>query len=116
MAIAEDTQGPLHQFVYTWTSDSSGDATETTTSTYSGEILSLVTIPDGTAAPTDNYDVVVTDSNGVDILYGGGADRDTLNTEYVQGTSLGVIATSALTFTIADAGDTKEGTVIVTLR
>ena len=116
MALTEDTEGPLHQFVYTWTSDGSGDATETTRIAYSGEVLTLVTIPDGSAAPTDNSGVTVTDDNGVDVLHAAGLLRDTANTEYVQQSALGVVATSTLTFVIADAGDSKEGTVIVTLR
>lgn len=45
-----------------------------------GRIELVVTDP-GTTAPTDNYDIQLLDSTGVDIMGGGLADRDTANTE-----------------------------------
>lgn len=45
-----------------------------------GRIQKLVTNP-GTPAPTDNYTVTLVDQNGLDVLYGVGANRDTANTE-----------------------------------
>ncbi|KKK54249.1 hypothetical protein LCGC14_3086620, partial [marine sediment metagenome] len=64
----------------------------------------------------DNYDLVVTDAAGVDILAAAGANRDTANTEYVASASLGAVASSLLTFTISNAGDTKEGVVYLYIR
>lgn len=48
-----------------------------------GYIAKVVTDPGGTA-PTDDYDITLTDdTTGADLLGGEGADRDTANTEEV---------------------------------
>ena len=44
-----------------------------------GRLLQMITNP-GTTAPQDNYDITLT-SEGADMLLGGGANRDTANTE-----------------------------------
>lgn len=112
----EVTLGSVKKVTFAWTSDGSGDATETTSVAYDGKVLGLATIPSGAAAPTDNYDVEVRDADGHDVLLGAGADRDTANTEYVAGSSLAGVAASPLTLVVANAGDTKQGTVILWIR
>jgi hypothetical protein len=116
MAFTSETSGPLQQFVWTWTSSAGGAATYTPETKFSGSVVNLVTIPDGVSVPTTNYDVTVIDDNGVDVLNGAGIDRDSTLTQYAQEAALGVVANSQLDFTIANAGDTKKGTVVVTLR
>tara|TARA_R100001086_G_scaffold124417_1_gene64203 strand:+ start:56 stop:418 length:363 start_codon:yes stop_codon:yes gene_type:complete len=109
--------GSIKKVTATWTSDGSGAATGTTTAVLDGNLIGLTTIPaGGEDAPTDNYDVTVTDSDGHDVLLGAGADRDTANTEHVTEGSLAAVSHSPLTFTIANAGDTKQGTVILYIR
>lgn len=94
-----------------WESDSAGSASGTTVESYTGLIYRFVTVPSSTSAPDDNYDVVVTDKNGVDVLMGAGANRDTANTEFVTQYDLGAVVDSQLTFTISNAGDTNAGTI-----
>lgn len=113
--MTEETFGSIKKIKYEWTSAADGTASATTTNIYNGQILRLVTIPDGTAAPTDNYDVVINDADGVDALNAKGADRDTADTEQVVA-DLGCVANDKLTFSISNAGDTKKGTVILYLR
>ena len=115
MALTENVQGPIQQIVWAWTTDASGDVTATTGGTYSGKLLTVVTVPSATAAPTADYDLTVTDANSVDVLHGGGIDRATATTEYIQEASLGVVANSTLTFTVANGGNAKKGTVIVNI-
>lgn len=116
MALTEQNHRSVRKLVYAWTSDGSGDATATSTEAYSGKIIGFATVPDGVAAPTDNYDVTVTDPDSFDVLAGAGADRDTANTEsQFDPTALGV-ADGVLVFTIANAGDTKEGVVHLWVR
>lgn len=93
-----------------WTSDASGDASQTIT--IDGAIVRVVTNPDGTAAPTDNYDVTLIDPDGVDLLAGEGADRDTANSEQIFPSNT-PFHNGDVTVTIANAGDTKEGTVVL---
>lgn len=108
--------GSIKKVTAAWTSNGSGAATGATTTVLDGKLIGLTTIPSGAAAPTDNYDVTVTDSDGHDVLLGAGANRDTANTEHVTEGSLAAVSHSPLTFTIANAGDTKQGTVILYIR
>jgi len=87
-----------------------------------------VTIPGaGDDAPTANYDIVVTDSDSVNVL--GNTDDDLLNrhtsnTEEVyfrvknvlatpEGISMSPVVCSKLTVTVAAAGDTNSGTLVL---
>jgi len=101
---------------FTWTSAADGTATGSTTEKISGKILRLVTNP-GAAAPTDNYDITVTDDNALDVLQGLGANRHTTSTQEANiiyaATSLNPVVDSALTLNISNAGDSKNGVVIV---
>lgn len=105
----------VRKIVWTWTSGSGDDAGEASASNLTeldGEILGLETNP-GSTAPTDNYDITITDSDGHDVLIGAGANRDTANTEYVDRASLAGVAGSKLTLNVTNAGDQKEGVVVL---
>lgn len=116
VVITEETISTVKKVKFAWTSDASGNATATTANAYSGAIERLVTVPDGTTAPTDNYDVAVNDEDGTDVLMGAGADRDTTNTEQVLASSLGIVANDKLALSVSNAGDSKSGTVILYIR
>jgi hypothetical protein len=89
-SLSKNRADTVAVLTFTWTADV-GDASvpSTTTSTAITAALQhyflymMETDPGGTA-PTDNYDIVVNDANGNDILGGLGADRDTANTETVM--------------------------------
>ncbi len=101
---------------FDWVSETQS-ATGTTEFAYSGKVLELVTDP-GSAAPSDNYDVDIVDSDGVDVLAGQGQNRHTTTTQYVvdsDSTPLGVVCDSILTLNIGTAGDAKTGTVYLYL-
>lgn len=117
VAAAERIHGNVKEIVFTWTSASDGTASGTTVNAYDGKVELLTTDPAAAgAAPTDNYDVTLTDANGVDVLGGAGVDRDTANTEQRVASLLGVVASSKLTLNIANAGDTKQGVTVVHIR
>ena len=115
VVTTEQTHRSLKRVKFAWTSSAGGAADATTSATYSGEVLTLVTDP-GATAPTDNYDVVVNDADSIDVLAGAGANRDTANTEYVLAASLGGCVDSKLTLAITNAGNAKDGTVYVYIR
>lgn len=115
VSIEESIHGDVKKIVFTWTSASDGTATGTTTNAYDGKVELLTTDPSATA-PTDNYDVALLDDDGVDVLGGGGIDRDTANTEQKVAANLGVVASSKLTLSISNAGDTKQGVTYVYIR
>lgn len=120
--------GPIKRVIADWVSDAS-DGTVTATATACkivGRLIKAITDP-GSVAPTDNYDITMTDDEGVNVLsacQGTLADRDTANTEEqyflvkdLAGTplaqSIHPVVCSALTFAIANAGNSKTGQVIL---
>lgn len=116
----------------TWQSDGDGDAVQAIGGLdYSWlhelrgmYLVKMVTDPDGTAAPTDDYDITLVDDDGLDVLGGAGANRDTANTEVAHPTPDGSNINldiagpidGDLDLTIANAGDTKAGTVKLIFR
>lgn len=106
------------KITYDWLSDDAdGTATGATATAIDGVLIGLTTVPDGGgAAPTDNYDVTVTDADGHDVLLGAGGDRDTANTEHVTGASLAASAASVLTVNVSNAGNANAGLVILYIR
>jgi len=108
-----------------WTSDAAG-AASVVTPVLQGTIRRVVTDPAAAPnAPTDNYDATLLDEFGADLFAGQGADRDTANTEqFCPGISLKDGVTTSVvpiavagtaTLTITNAGNTKQGTVILYL-
>ena len=116
VATTEKTHTIVKKITFAWTSDSvTGTATGTTTNSYDGKLITLVTDP-GATAPTTLYDVTVTDADGHDVLVGAGADRSATVTELVGETSLGAVAGSLLTVNVSNAGNSKVGEVILYIR
>lgn len=113
-------------YQWDWISHTDGTVSGLAASaTITGTIVGVLTNP-GSTAPTDNYDITLTDSNGFDVLAGQGADRDTANTEmfcpgipFKDGvtTSIApVVVNSPLTLGVTNAGSGKVGTLILFVR
>jgi hypothetical protein len=121
VTLIEETLGVIKKITWEWTAHTDGKvatttAGATTSKAYNGEIIRLVTVPDGTTAPTDDYDIYVYDGDSVDALMAGGLNRDTANTEQVAASSLGVVANDKLTLYIEGAGSGGKGTVHLYIR
>ena len=120
VTITEEKYGnalqPVNKIKFEWTTAADGTATGQTSESYTGEIIRLVTVPSGAAAPTNLYDVAVNDEDTTDVLMSGGANRSDANTEQVLASSLGCVANDKLTLEITNAGDTKSGTVYLYIR
>lgn len=94
----------------TWTAHTDGSVTDyETSSTIAGEILSVVTDPDTSAAgltPSDNYDITLVDEYGIDVMGGALANRDSTTSEYalpLNGSNLyEPIVDGTLTLTVAN--------------
>jgi len=112
-------QSSIKKIKAAWTSDSSGGtASGTTTGSYAGRFIGLITVP-GTAGyqPSDNYTVTIVDSDSVDLLLGAAsANRDQTNTEYIAEASMSGVAESTLTFAVSGAGNSKKGTIYLLIR
>lgn len=119
MALTEITHGTIKKIKAEWVSGTAaeeGTAVGTTTNAYSGRIIGACTVPDAVEAPTDDYDITVADSDGVDIALGALLNRDTADTEYVTEANMAGVAHSKLTISIDAAGASKEGTLYLYIR
>lgn len=111
--------------IWAWTSDASGDVSGTDTKPISGEILRVVTNPSATA-PSDNYDVVINDADGVDVAGGVLANRDTSNSEQIVPVIETVVGSNTyasrvfvdgpLSLVVSNAGNAKQGVVTLYYR
>lgn len=71
----------VEKWTLSWTAHTDGSFTSTaSTWNVDGYILLVVTDP-GSPAPTDNYGITLTDSDGIDVMGGALANRDTSTTE-----------------------------------
>lgn len=124
--------GVIQKLICSWTSDASTqDASATTPFNVNGEIVKIVTDP-GSPAPAANWDVVITDDNGLNPLAGIQnvatlLTRHTTNTEqtYCQllnadTTPIGIAAfpvvSGLLTVAVANAGTSKQGVIYIYVR
>lgn len=115
--------------VVTWTSATGGTVTAAIASVYSAALTSgkyypaptkikgfvarVVTNP-GATTPSSNYDITLTDVDGVDIMNGTLLDRSATLSEEVK-VSPSPYLNSETTLTITNAGDAKNGTITIYL-
>jgi len=111
-------QGDITKSVLvSWTSDASGDA-NSVISPFVGEML-RVSFDPGTASPTASYDIVLNDSDSVDVLGGAGANLSATVTSSQAVTidgpgtddHLPCAVTGKLTLVVSNAGNAKTGTM-----
>lgn len=122
--ITEERYSTIKKITFDWLSDDAAGTfvatptVGTTTYAYTGEIIRVVTNPDGGATqPSDNYTVTVLDADGNDVLMGAcTGNRDTANTEQVLASSLGCVANDKLALGISGAGNAKGGVVYLYIR
>lgn len=119
VTVTEESDGKgIARVEFAWTSHTDGVVTGVATDKqYTGKVIALITDPAAAgAAPTDDYDITVTDADGYDVLAGAGANRDTANTETVLSASLGVVFRSTLTFAASGAGSSKQGVAVLFIQ
>lgn len=125
-------RGSIRRVLIDFTTDDSTGSVTCTTQKISGELIKIVTDP-GSAAPTDNWDVVLTDDEGVDlsvhmddVAIAALIARDTANSEETYlpledtaGTGrVGAwpVVCSPITVTVNNAGNSKTGQIILYYR
>lgn len=119
----------IQRVTVNWTSDdTTADATGTTDE-LNGYIVRIVTDP-GTPAPDDDYDIVLTDPEGMNLLAKAGddlADRDTSTSEQIWpimenydstaiGVGLWVPVGDAITISVDNAGTSTQGQLILYIQ
>lgn len=109
------------KYAIDWLSDASGDVSGNTFDLPTGELVEVAYTPDGGAtAPTDAYDVTMTDPNGADTLAGTGANLSgTVATVVVPVISTyfrRFVYAGTYTPVVANAGNAKGGLIILLIR
>lgn len=118
----------IRKLVCDFVTDDSTGAASGTTRKISGRLIKIQTDP-GSAAPSANWDVVVTDEEGIDVMgkcqnAAALVARHTTNSEetylYIlngDGTPIGIAAfpvvSNALTVAVANGGNSKTGQIIL---
>ena len=113
--------GSLGKYSMDWLSDASGDVDVDAIAMVQGELQSVHYFPDaGGTQPSDNYDLTMADSYGVDILTGTGSNlSQTTDTYAVPALSTYfkvVIEAGSYDLVIANAGNAIGGIVEVLVR
>lgn len=120
----------IRKVIATWTSDDTTGAVSGSPIKLVGTLVKAVTNP-GSAAPTDNYDITLTDEDGVDVLAACQvtlANRDTTSSEQAYFLVLDAAAGTALaqsvhpvvcgeiTIAVTNAGNSKNGVIALYLK
>jgi len=117
VTVSEETFGSVKKIQWDWLSDASGDANKATTNPYEGEILFAVFEPDsGGTQPTDQYDVVINDPDGYDVLVGVGADLSNAANVYKLKAAMGAVKADVLNLVVSNGGNAKGGLVTLFIR
>jgi hypothetical protein len=118
--------GRIRKITASWTSDDATGAVNGTTEKLVGRIIKAINAPGAAGVqPTDNYDIALTDSDGVDLLAGSlptlGNISNASKTEryfFVKNTDAAPLSTSQsplvcdkVTIAVTNAGNAKQGAI-----
>lgn len=116
VTTTEVTYTSPKKITFDWLSDGAGAADATTTAKLDGVLLLVAFVPDGGAtAPDDNYDVVLNNADGIDMLAGQGANRSQNLTQFIS-SGMGAFAGESITLGVTNSGAANGGKVYVFLR
>lgn len=122
--FAHDSTGTFARCVVHWESDGEGKAVLHLDGRQAPRLigcpLRLVTVPGNSAAPSDNYDVMLEDAHGNDVLQGAGANRDATQAEqaWISETASSTVPVQPLTlgdltFKVTGAGPGRAGVAVI---
>lgn len=100
----------LKKIGFAFTSATTGAADATTTQRYTGHIVVVQIVP-GATTPSDQFDVTLVNGDGVDVLYGDGADCGNAATTVIMPNA--PLVADTLTLGVTNAGNAKNGAVFV---
>lgn len=107
-----DLGGGISKYSVAWVSSAGGVVSANTLDMKRGYLVQAKFVPDsGGTQPTDQYDVTLTDTSGVDIFGGAGANLSNAAASIAELSLL--LEADAYTPTIANAGNVKGGTIIL---
>lgn len=125
--VSQVNQTVVRQYTTTWTSNSSGAATETVDLQQAGELVEVEFAPgSGGDQPTNAYDVTAVDAYSFDVLMGQGANLSNSAASKVtptipakDGTTTSTamqVVSGTITVSVSNAGNTKSGTIVWSVR
>lgn len=103
----------IHEFVMTADASDGSLASKASDKSIHGYITKVVTDP-GSPAPTDDYDLTISDADGVDVMGGTLGNRDTANSEQALpliGAGYGTVRVDSV-LTLAGSGNSVNSAVI----
>jgi hypothetical protein len=104
-------------YTVTLTSGSAGETISgASAAAIHGWLVRVVTDPDDTLFPTDNWDLTIGDGNVSDILHGGGANRDTTAVTAEDAIIFGADASTIMGMVRVDSALTVGGTTMGTSK
>ncbi len=109
----------IKRIKFAWTSDTSGNCVDTTTYIYTGRIIGFASLPSlsGDTQPSNEFDVTLVDYDNVDVLAKLGADLSNAAATYkAEKDGLLCVVESALTLSVANAGASKCGAIVVFIQ
>jgi hypothetical protein len=117
---ASASPNPVQRMELAWTSDASGDVDQKTP-TINGTILSWEFQPgSGGSQPSDLYDLTISDTVGIDLLVGLGADLSHTTANRIipidSSSGLPFVVAEPLRVQISNAGDVKSGLIVLYWR
>lgn len=84
--VIQQGQKTIVTITVAWTAHTDGSFTSVDISSYMGEVYGMflfaIETNPGATAPQDNYDITLTDADGVDILMSAGTNRHTTTSQY----------------------------------
>ena len=111
-------QTNIHKIVLTCTADASDASFPDTALShkFSGRLIAIETNP-GATAPTANYDIVLNDAEGLDVLQGVGANRAAATTEMAaivfSTTSVHPVVHESDTLTLSISNNAVNSAIVV---
>lgn len=104
----------INRYALAWTSNASGAVSANPADVVTGQIIAVKFLPSlaGTQ-PSDQYDVTLLDTDGIDLLGGAGANRSNAAGQLLQSDPPVFFEGGKLDLVIANAGNAKTGTVVL---
>jgi len=121
LTVTHQAHRPIRTLTLDWTSTAGGAVSGNLTGLISGVILRVVFKPGaGGNQPTDLYDVVLNDADGLDVLAGLGANLSNASSTQkcplvgdATAAAQPVAVDSTLELQVSNAGASKSGTLVV---
>lgn len=115
--VTSEGLGSVKKLKFVWTSGTSGEAgtvTKVADHRLTGVMTRVVIVPAASGdQPDDLFDVTITNSDGIDVLLGNGANCSNASTTHILESGLLPVSRDQLTLNVSGAGSANKGTVIL---